>query len=143
MEQKISETPYVVDTNIFVEFLLEQERADESLQAMERIERGELEAYVTSFALHSIAVILERHKDMDLLEKFFDRVIQAKGLRVYQTEPIEEKSITALTRTVKLDFDDTLHYYVANTLGATLISFDRGFDTTDLKRVEPSALFHP
>ena len=142
MEQKISKVPYVVDTNIFVEFLLEQERADESLQLMERIERGELEAYVTSFALHSIAVILDRRNDMVLLEKFFDRVIQAKGLRVYQTEPIEEKSIAAITRTVKLDFDYTLHFYVANTLGATLISFDRGFDTTDLKRVEPSALLH-
>ena len=143
MEQKISKVPYVVDTNIFVEFLLEQERAEESLQVMERIERGELEAYVTSFALHSIAVILDRRKDMELLEKFFDRVIQAKGLRVYQTEPIEEKSIAVLTQTVKLDFDDTLHYYVASTLGATLISFDRGFDATDLKRVEPSALFPP
>jgi uncharacterized protein len=143
MEQKISEAQYLVDTNIFVEFLLDQERADESLQIMERIERGELEAYVTSFALHSIAVILDRRNDMDLLEKFFERVIQAKGLRVYQTEPIEEKSIAALNRTVKLDFDDTLHYHVASTLGATLMSFDRGFDTTDLKRVEPSALLHP
>jgi predicted nucleic acid-binding protein len=142
MEQKISEVRYLVDTNIFVEFLLDQERADESLQIMERIERGELDAYVTSFALHSIAVILDRRNDMDLLEKFFDRVIQAKGLRVYQTEPIEEKSITTLTRTVKLDFDDTLHYHVASMLGATLMSFDRGFDATDLKRVEPSALLH-
>jgi predicted nucleic acid-binding protein len=143
MEQKISKAAYLVDTNIFVEYLLDQERADESTQIMERIERGELEAYVTSFALHSIAVILDRRNEIDLLERFFERVIQAKGLRVYQTEPIEEKNITALTRTVKLDFDDTLHYYVANTLGATLISFDRGFDATDLKRVEPSALLNP
>src|ERR671939_966356 len=112
MEQKISETPYLVDTNIFVEFLLEQERAEESTQIMECIERGELDAYVTSFALHSVAVILDRRNEIDLLEKFFERVIQAKGLQVYQTEPIEEKNITALTRTVKLDFDDTLHYYV-------------------------------
>lgn len=137
MEQKISEVRYLVDTNIFVEFLLDQARAEESLRVMELIERGELEAYVTSFALHSIAVILDRRKETDLLEKFFDRVIQAKGLRVYQTEPIEEKNITALTRTVQLDFDDTLHYYVAGTLRATLMSFDQGFDKTDLQRIEP------
>lgn len=142
MEQKISKETYLVDTNIFVEFLLDQERYNESLQIVERIERGDIEAYITSFALHSIAVILDRRKDIDLLEKFFDRVIQAKGLRVYQTEPIEEKNITVLIRTTKLDFDDTLHYYVANTLGATLISFDRGFDATELKRVEPSALLN-
>ena len=79
MEQEISKTPYLVDTNIFVEFLLEQERTDESLRVMGRIERGELEAYVTSFALHSIAVILDRKKELDVLEKFFERVIQAKG----------------------------------------------------------------
>ena len=53
---------------------------------------------------------------------------------------MEEKSITALTRTVQLDFDDALHYYVANTLGATLMSFDRGFDKTDLQRIEPSQI---
>ena len=136
MEQKISEVPYLVDTNIFVEFLLEQDRAEESLRIMERIEQGELKAYITSFALHSIAVILDRRKELDLMEKFLERVIQAKGLQVYQTEPIEEKAITALMRTVRLDFDDTLHYFVATKLVATLISFDRGFDKTDLKRIE-------
>jgi len=142
MEQKISEARYLVDTNIFVEFLLEQERADESLRVMERIERGELEAYITSFALHSIAVILDRRKEIDLLEKFFERVIQAKSLQVYHTEPIEEKNIIALTRTSKLDFDDTLHYFVASKIPATLISFDRGFDKTGLKRIEPKALLN-
>jgi predicted nucleic acid-binding protein len=140
MEQEISKASYLIDTNIFVEFLLEQERADESLRLMECIERGELDAYVTSFALHSIAVILDRRKDIDLLEKFFDRVIQAKGLQVYHTEPSEEKRIAELIKTVKLDFDDTLHYHVAHTLAATLVSFDRGFDATDLKRIEPDAL---
>jgi uncharacterized protein len=140
MEQKISEVRYLIDTNIFVEFLLDQQRAEESLRVMEHIEKGELEAYVTSFGLHSIAAILDRRKELDLLEKFLERVIQAKGLQVYQTEPIEEKRITALARTVQLDFDDTLHYYVADILGATLMSFDRGFDKTDLKRIEPRAL---
>ena len=138
MEQKISAIRYLVDTNIFVELLLDQERAEESLQVMERIEKGELEAYVTSFALHSIAVILDQRKDYDLLEQFLERVIQAKGLQVYQTEPIEEKSIASLTRTVNLDFDDTLHNSVARALGATLMSFDRGFDKTDLTRIAPS-----
>jgi uncharacterized protein len=142
MEQKISEAPYLVDTNIFVEFLLEQDRAEESLRIMERIERGELEAYITSFALHSIAVILDRRKELDLMEKFLERVIQAKGLQVYHTEPIEEKMITALTRTTKLDFDDTLHYFVATKIPATLISFDRWFDKTDLKRIEPQTLLN-
>jgi uncharacterized protein len=142
MEQKISKAPYLVDTNIFVEFLLEQDRAEESLRIMERIERGELEAYITSFALHSIAVILDRRKELDLMEKFLERVIQAKGLQVYHTEPIEEKMITALTRTTKLDFDDTLHYFVATKIPATLMSFDRGFDKTDLKRIEPQALLN-
>src|SRR5262245_32488793 len=112
MEQKISKVRYLIDTNIFVEFLLDQERADESLRIMELIEHGKLEAYVTSFALHSIAVILDQRKEIDLLEKFLDRVIQAKGLQVYQTEPIEEKTINTLIRSIKLDFDDTLHYYV-------------------------------
>ncbi len=38
---------------------------------------------------------------------------------------------------VGLDFDDGLHYYYAKKIGLKLISFDKDFDKTDIKRLEP------
>lgn len=130
----------VVDTNIFLEFLLKQRRQDESVQLMRAIEEGKVEAYVTSFALHGIEVALERVKQVSGLEQFLDWVIHAQGLSVYQTSPDEEKQIAALTQKITLDFDDTLQYYVTQTLGAVLVSFDTDFDGTGIERVEPAEM---
>jgi len=60
MEQKIPQVGYLVDTNIFLEFLLKQERREESVRLMQHIERGTMIAHVTSFTLHSIEVIVEK-----------------------------------------------------------------------------------
>ena len=65
-------------------------------------------------------------------------MVQAQGLTVYQTSPTEEQQIVALTKKINLNFDDALQYYVARTLGAVLVSFDKDFDRTDMKRVEPA-----
>ena len=140
MDGENAKEKIVIDANIFLEFLLKQERTAESVALMKRVEDGKFEAYITSFSLHSIEVILDRRKDSVLLEEFLDNVIQTQGLQIYQTEPIEEKDISALTRTLQLDFDDTLQYFVAKKLGAQLVSFDHDFDSTDLQRIEPRAL---
>lgn len=42
-----------------------------------------------------------------------------------------------LASKVNLDFDDGLQYYYAKKLGVNIISFDKDFDKTDLKRLEP------
>ncbi len=47
MDGKISKEKIVVDTNIFLEFLLQQERTAESLFLMKKIEEGTVEAYMT------------------------------------------------------------------------------------------------
>ena len=130
----------VIDTNVFLEFLLQQQRREESIQLMREVEQGRIDAYVTSFSLHSIEVLLDKHRKTRTLEQFLTRVVHAQGLTVYQTSPDEERQIAVLTQKIKLDFDDTLQYYVTQTLGAVLVSFDTDFDRTDMKRVEPSAL---
>ena len=131
---------FLIDTNIFLEFLLEQERTKECIALMRLIERGSRTAYVTSFTLHGIEVILDRLKKTRELERFLDRVVNAKGLTVYPTSPEEEKAAIGFEKKFSLDFDDALHYYVARTLDLTLISFDRDFDRTDIKREESAAI---
>ena len=130
----------VIDTNIFLEFLLEQKRSGECVQLMQMVENNEIEAYITSFALHSIEILLERIHKIDGLKKFLDWIIHTKGLSVYQTSPHEELNIAEMTGATGLDFDDALQYFVAKALGVALVSFDRDFDKTDITRIEPNNL---
>jgi hypothetical protein len=130
----------LVDTNIFLEFLLDQKRSEECVRLMQMIENTEVEACVTSFTLHGIEVLLERTRKIDGLEKFLDWIINTKNLSVYHTSPQEELGIARMTQTTGIDFDDTLQYFVAKSLGAALVSFDRDFDKTDIERIEPRDL---
>jgi uncharacterized protein len=130
----------LVDANIFLEFLLNQDRAEESMKLMGKIEEKKFDAFVTSFSLHTIEVILNRNKKHTLLNDFLKRVMNAPALTVYQTTIQEERDIALLAPQVGLDFDDGLQYFVTKALGASLISFDHDFDTTDLKRIEPHSL---
>lgn len=132
----------LIDTNIFLEFLLNQDRRKESLALMTLIERGEQSAFVLGFALHGIEVMLDRLKRPAVLEQFLVRVVQAEGLTVYPTSPEEEREVVPLTQHLSLDFDDALHYYVADSLGLVLVSFDHDFDHTDITRMEPSAILN-
>lgn len=138
--RKKSERAFLIDTNIFLEFLLAQQRTEECVALMTMIEKGKLVAYVTSFALHGIEVILDRFKKTGELESFLDRVMAAKGLTVYPTSPEEEKNAVSFVKKFSLDFDDALHYSVAKSLGLTLVSFDKDFDRTDLRRAEPGRI---
>ena len=133
----------LIDANIFLEFLLNQDRAEESMKLIGKVEEKIFEAFVTGFSLHSIEVILNRNKKHTLLNDFLKRVMNASALTVYQTTVQEEREIALLAPQVGLDFDDCLQYFVTKTLGASLISFDRDFDITDLQRVEPGALLSP
>jgi len=136
MGQKI----IVVDTNIFLEFLRGQGRSQECLRLMRRVERGEIQAYMTGFSLHGIEVVLERVGKIAGLIKFLGWVIHTQNLSVYHTNPYEELQVAALIKTTGLDFDDALQYYVAKTLSTVLVSFDRDFDGTDIKRQEPDEI---
>src|SRR4051794_17280926 len=98
----------LIDANIFVEFLLRQKRAMESLRLMRIVEAKKFEAFVTGFSLHTIEVILDRNKKHVLLEKFLKRVMNASALTVYQTTMQEEREIALLAPQIGLDFDDGL-----------------------------------
>ena len=115
---------YLIDTNIFLEFLLDQERADEAETLLMELEEGRIKAFITTFTLHSIEVILFSSNQIDLLISFLEQLTIFKGLTIYPTNLEEEKEVAELIRKLNLDFDDSLHYYVAKKLGLQLVSFE-------------------
>ncbi len=128
---------YLLDTNIFLEFLLGQERADECIALLELIRDGKERAIVTSFSIHSIEVILFSANKIDILEEFLSTLLKFEGLTVFGTSLIDEIEVVKISRSTGLDFDDSLQYYVAKLFGLELVSLDRDFDDKEIRRLEP------
>ncbi|EQD56804.1 PilT domain-containing protein [mine drainage metagenome] len=126
----------VVDTNIFLETMLNQNRADECETLLKKIAIGELSVVVSRFSIHAIEAIIGKG---ELIGTFLRDVNSSIGLRLYDTNTQDEIAVTLFQEASKLDFDDALQYFVAKKLGAeSIISFDRDFDNLDIKRLEPN-----
>jgi predicted nucleic acid-binding protein len=128
---------YLLDTNIFLEVLLDQEQADECVMLLELVRDGKERAVVTSFTLHSIEVILCGIKKREVLERFLSGLLRFEGLTIFATTLADETEIVRKMEALRLDFDDCLQYYVAELFGLELVSFDTDFDRTKIGRIEP------
>jgi predicted nucleic acid-binding protein len=107
------------------------------LDLLKLIEKGEIKVIVTSFALHSRAIILEKLKDIDSYRDFLGVITASAGLMTYSTTPQDEIEICTISKKFNLTFDDSLHYFVAKTFGLNLVSLDSDFDRTDINRMHP------
>ena len=129
---------FVVDTNIFLETMLDQNRADECEAFLKKMARGELSGVVSRFSIHAIEAIVGKG---EMIGTFLRDVNSSIGLRVYDTDTPDEITVALFQETSKLDFDDALQYYVVKKLGAEgIVSFDRDFDNLDIKRFEPNQI---
>ncbi len=128
----------LLDTNIFLELLLDQKRANECENLLELVSRGRMEAVVTHFTVHAIEAALGSGKNLDV---FLRNLEHSVGLYVYDTSVSEEIAISLISKKIDRDFDDAVQYYVAKKLGADpVVSFDQHFDGLDISRVEPHEL---
>lgn len=125
----------LIDTNIFLELLLGQERASECEEFLGKVSRGDIEAVVTKFTVHAIEVVLNEPASILV---FLRNVQNSVGLSVYETTIEDEIAASVLMGKVGLDFNDSLQYFVAKKLGAeAIVSYDKHFDKVDVPRREP------
>jgi len=124
---------YLIDTNIWLELLLNQEKAEEVRQFNKRIE-GHLLA-ITEISLYSIGVVLSRLKRDDAFLDFLSDTIEDTAVVRIRLGLNDLKKIIPLKQELKLDFDDTYQYLAAEKFGYTLVSYDKDFDKTERKRV--------
>jgi len=129
---------YLLDTNIWLELLLEQERAEEVARFLEATDAGDLA--LTEFSFFSIGVILTRLGEIDLLTDFIDDVLTRTKARRVRLDDIAVREIPEVIRNQQLDFDDAYQYAAARRFDLDLVSFDRDFDRCDLERLEPADL---
>lgn len=128
----------LVDTNIFLELLLGQKKAEDCEALLNSISKGEIEAVVTHFTVHAVEAVLGSGEP---LIAFLRNLENSEGLTIIDTGISEEISAAMLAERISLDFDDALQYYAARRYGAeAIVSFDEHFDSLDVPRVEPSEL---
>ena len=99
---------YLIDTNIFLEIFLNQERASECQELLISIQDREVVYYVSSFTIHSIEVILERNELCGPLIDFLQDIHKNKRLKRFDTDTLQELEAIKLEKNLNLDFDDAI-----------------------------------
>ena len=126
---------YLVDTNIFLEALLDQERRPEVESFLEAIDWETIS--ITDFSLYSIGIRLFRLKRFTLFLPFLEDLI-GNGIVIRSLNLEDLKTLDQLMQEFNLDFDDAYQYTAAEKYNLELISFDKDFDRTERKRKEPA-----
>ncbi len=129
---------YLIDTNVWLELLLEQEKATEVRQFLQRIEARLLA--ITEFSLYSIGVILTRLRKDDVFEDFLSDTIEDSGVMRIRLDTADLKQVLTILRQYHLDFDDAYQYAVAVRYDFTIVSFDADFDRTDRGHKTPQQI---
>lgn len=126
---------FLVDTNVWLESLLGQERSDEALAFLKGVQASQL--VISDFSLHSIGVILSRYKQESAFEDFLSDTIEDSGVTRVGLDTNGLRRVIAVRREFKLDFDDAYQYVAAERYNLTLVSFDSHFDRTERGRKMP------
>ncbi len=127
---------YLLDTNILLELLLNQKRADE-------VERLLLETppemlCISEFSLDSIGVALVRRVMHDIFLKAVEDMLLVGGIRLIRLGPEDMQKVIQASRRFKLDYDDAYQYALAEKYNLILVSFDSDFDRTKRGKATPT-----
>jgi len=126
---------YLVDTNVWLELLLEQDRAPEAYHFLGSVESNSV--FITDFSFHSIALILTRLKKNKALLDFIHDTFVEGYVSLLPVKPEDIASVINVMQQFNLDFDDAYQYVASEQYGLTMVSFDADFDRTPKGRKTP------
>ncbi|MBI1746118.1 MAG: type II toxin-antitoxin system VapC family toxin [Acidobacteria bacterium] len=129
---------YLLDTNVWLERLLGQQRSEEVRQLLEHIPLDRL--FITDFSVHSIGVILYRVDRLEALKLFVQDVFIDGAVVLVRLDPEDTQRLLEVINQYKLDFDDAYQYVASEKYHLTLISFDRDYDRTERQKKTPSEI---
>ena len=128
----------LVDTNIFLEVLLEQAHANDAKELLRKTDEHDF--LISDFSLHSIGVLLLKRSKSDAFPKFVSDMIVRTGTTVARINASDIDILVDHAASFDLDFDDAYQYALAEKYDLTIVSFDGDFDRTTRGRSEPSAI---
>ncbi|MGV8137080.1 MAG: type II toxin-antitoxin system VapC family toxin [Mangrovibacterium sp.] len=128
-------TKYLIDTNVWLERLLDQEKSDIVSKLFDIIPTDEL--FVSDFSMHSIGVILSRLKRYDVFERFIDDLFINGQIESLTLDTMDLLDVVGNIQKYKLDFDDSYQFSVAQKYDLTILTFDKDFDIKGIRKNTP------
>lgn len=128
----------LVDTNIFLEIILDQKRTEEAKAFLANPDAHEL--FMSDYALHSVGVLLFRRKQHEVFSRFVKDMLFNAGVTVKALAAEDMEAVVQAARRFELDFDDAYQYAAAEKYDLVLVSFDGDFDRTERGRRTPAAI---
>lgn len=119
---------YLVDTNIWLEVLLAQEREDEAHDFFTRLPGSQLA--ITDFSLFSIGIVLTRLGKDEVFRALLTD-IEMTGVHLLGLALSELVRVLEVRGRFTLDFDDAYQFAVAEMHERTIVTFDQDFDKTE------------
>jgi uncharacterized protein len=129
---------YLVDTNVWLERLLDQDRSEEVGEFLSKVAADQL--LMSDFTLHSIGVILNRLGQRSVLPRFVEDLFAQGNVMLVSVRPEAMHRPVEVMDQYNLDFDDAYQYVAAETYDARMVSFDTDFDRTDCTRLTPGEI---
>lgn len=129
----------LIDTNIILEILLKQQKAQTCFNFLEKVRSGEINALVSTFTLDSILIELQRNNyNAEFMRSFILSLLSHKGLKIYMPS-IDDRLKAIAHLALGLDFEDALTLQCAISSNEDeIMSFDKDFDKIkSIKRVQP------
>ncbi len=127
---------YLLDTNIWLERLLDQEHSDEVGDLLAKLPSDQI--VLSDFTLHSIGVILGRLGSAEVLVSFVEDLFINGAVCLVTVPPTLMDKVASAMKGFGLDFDDAYQYVAAEQTDARIVSYDKDFDRTDRKRLLPA-----
>ncbi|GAW90985.1 type II toxin-antitoxin system VapC family toxin [Calderihabitans maritimus] len=127
---------YLVDTNVWLERLLDQARSEEVRAFLDHMPSERL--FITDFAFHSIGVVLSRLNRVEALLRFVRDAFMDGAVVLIHLEPEDTQHLVRVIEQFNMDFDDAYQYVTAEKYNLTIVSFDSDFDRTERGRKTPA-----
>jgi len=113
---------YLIDTNIFLEILLSQEKGEKCKKFLEETEN---DIYISDFSLHSIGVILFKNNQEDVFLEFLNDIFL--NLEIITLSPRLYKNLLQRKKILNLDFDDAYQIEIAKEHNLKIVTLDMDF----------------
>jgi predicted nucleic acid-binding protein len=129
---------YLVDTNVWLERLLDQEKSSIVESFLEMMPTSQL--FISDFALHSIGVILSRLKKPEVFEKFLSDLFLNGQIERLSLNTVDLFEVVANIARFNLDFDDSYQLTIAQKFDLVVVTFDKDFDILGINKTSPEKL---
>ena len=126
---------FLIDTNVWLERLLDQEKSKEVGELFDAIPSERL--FITDFVFHSIALVLSKLNNVEALRHFIRDTFVEGAVTLLHLKPEDMERLILVMRDFDLDFDDAYKYVAAEKTDSIIVSLDKDFDQTERGRKTP------